>query len=123
MYWFAQFRGYPVIAIASSKSSVLKQLVEFIRETKGNLVYSEDEIKKEAEVIHCLDLIDDNNQFKRLFNITNELLAFKEDVNYKLRVFKVNIDRDIEEKIQEVERVNDLLRTIWKQFEDYEEDY
>lgn len=104
MYYFARFKGYPVIVFALSKQKVLDRLVEFVRITKGNVVYSEMEIREQAEVIRCLDLIDDTSYLKKLVQIDDSLKDMKRKFDEQLR-----------EKELEIGKIQHSLRQVWEQ--------
>lgn len=114
MYFFCKFRGYPVMIYARDKERALVRLVEFVRVTKGNLGYTDEEIKESATVEKCLDFIDDVGYLSKLSGIQKDLEIMKKD-----------IDKALQEKMSEVDKVKRAIRQLYNTLEldDGEYDY
>ena len=103
MYYFCRFRGYMIVVYTNRKCRGLDRLVEYVRETKGNLGYTEDEIRKEAK-INTIDLVDDTNTIAQLYEIDKKLIAAKK-----------HFDEEINEQIRKVEKLRRKLREFMEE--------
>lgn len=83
MYWYCVFKGYMIVVCTNSKERALNALVKYTRETKGNLLYDEASIRKEAKVNH-IDMVDDIGYLSGLQDIENNMKKIKKELDDKI---------------------------------------
>lgn len=98
MYYFCRFKGYMLVVYTNTKQEALRRLIGYVRETKGNLGYSEQDICKEAK-INKVDMIDDTGLLTGLSNLSEEMKQLKREYSNK-----------VNEKIRQVDRLRHKLR-------------
>ena len=109
-YFFTRYRGYLIVVYTTNKKNALDRLVEYVRITKGNIGYSESDIRRDAKV-DAIDFIDDIGTISKLGNLGNELAKIKSD-----------FIKDIDNKMQEVEGIKRAFRELVVLFGD-DDDY
>jgi len=100
MYFFCVFKGYMIVCCTNSKERALSALVKYTRETKGNLLYDENLIRKEAKV-NRIDMVDDIGYLAKLQDMDNNLKKIKNDFN-----------QQINNETQKYNTLRDALRTM-----------
>jgi len=83
MYFFCVFKGYMIVCCTNSKERALSALVKYTRETKGNILYGESQIRNEAKV-NRIDMVDDIGYLSGLQDIENNIKKIKEELDDKI---------------------------------------
>lgn len=114
MYWYCAFKGYMIVCCANSKERALNALVKYTRETKGNLLYDEAIIRKEAKV-NRIDMVDDIGYLSELQNMENNLNKMKREFDERINAEtnKHNKMRDALRFLIEATGIIDNYREDW----------
>jgi ABC-type Fe3+ transport system substrate-binding protein len=110
-YYLARFLGYMIVVATDRHVNATKRLVEYVRVTKGNVGYSEEQIIAEAK-INSIDMVDDVGYLSGLQRVAQNLTKIKKET-----------DERIQKELQEVERLKKKLRDLMQSLGDEDEDY
>lgn len=99
-YYYCRFLSYMVVVLTNGRAKALDRLIEYIRVTKGNFGYSEEEIREKARV-DVIEVIDDLGYLKGLGDVSKKIISMKREFEGRLN-----------DELREVERLKRGLREV-----------